>query len=164
MEGKYINLDERLIEQTRNRKEKPFGLIELIVEPDPNEENGGTYKILPINPRNRSKQGEYRLLPMPTVEPDSNPNKNITKGYIHIPGWEGYIPIELPIRVPEEEIEKYIGIVPVKDPKSRCKPEGVYWLPVLEPDCSRPGEYVLVPGVGYVWMPSLKPKFDEIKS
>ena len=180
MEGKYKNLDKKLKEQNLgHRKEKPPGLIELIVEQDPckipgyvcipeveyrrenpNKENGETYELLPIDPRNGSKQGEYNLLPI--VEP-YDPNKNIVKGYIYIPGWESPIPINLPTIVPEKEIGKYIGIVPVEEPKSKCKPEGVYWLPVYEPDCSRPGEYVLVPGVGYVWTPSLKPKFDEIK-
>jgi len=169
MDGEYKNLDKRLQEQnSRHGKEKPSGLMEFIyhippisVRPDPCK-TPGYVCLLPIVPGDKSKQGEYRLLPLPRIEPD--PNKDIVKeGYVYIPGWEGYIPIKLPVRVPEGEIEKYRDIVPVRGPKSKCRPEGVYWIPEHEPDCSRPGEYVLTPGVGYMWIPSLKPKFDFFK-
>ena len=161
MDGEYINLDKRLQEQnSRHGKEKPLGLMEFIyhilpssVKQDPCKIPG--YVCIP--------EREYRRgtpPPMPIVEPGPYKEniENTIEGYVYIPGWEGYIPIKLPARVPEGEIGKYRGIVPVINPESKCRPEGVYWIPEYEPDCSRPGEYVLIPGVGYIWTPSLKPK------
>jgi hypothetical protein len=151
----YVCIPER-----KFRRGTPFPMP--IVKPDPDKENDRIYKPLPLNPNDKPEQGKYHLLPLPRIEPD--PNKDIVKeGYVYIPGWEGYIPIKLPVRVPEDEIEKYRGIVPVRDPESKCRPKGVYWIPEREPDCSRPGEYVLTPGVGYIWIPPLKPKFDFFK-
>jgi hypothetical protein len=181
MDGKYKNLDKRLQEQQSiYRKEKPPGLIKLIVEPadpmlgydpckipgyvcipereyrrrdpilpmpivepDPNKENDGEYRLLPINYLDKSKRREY---------------ENFVEGYVYIPEWKATIPIKLPIIVPEEEIGKYEGIVPVEKPKPGRIPEGIYWFPELEPDWSHPGKYMLVPEKGYVWMPELKPK------
>jgi len=119
MEGKYINLDKRLQEQNPRhpvgqdpckilgyvcipeekyrRKGPTFPMP--IVEPDPNKENDGIYKILPI------------------MEP--NQNKNLREGYVWIPE-RGQIMVPrkyIPIRTPGEIV--YIprlgyGFIPYK--------------------------------------------------
>ncbi len=134
MDGKYTNLDERLQEQNLRHGRKPSELLELIVkhdpckipgyacipereyrrrdstfpmpivEPDPNNKNDGIYRILPINPEDKLKQGEYHLLPI--MEP--NQNKNPGEGYVWIPEETVWIPERGQIMVPHKYIHTKI--------------------------------------------------------